>query len=86
MTRSAARELAGDNIIVNAVAPAAATPMTEKIRTEERFSTKYLAEIPLHRWAEPDEIAGAYVFLASEEVSYMTGQVLSVDGGRVMMR
>lgn len=86
MTRSAARELAGDNIIVNAVAPAAATPMTEKIRTEERFSSKYLAEIPLHRWAEPEEIAGAYVFLASDEVSYMTGQVLSVDGGRLMMR
>jgi 3-oxoacyl-[acyl-carrier protein] reductase len=86
MTRSAARELAGDNIIVNAMAPAAATPMTEKIRSEERFSVKYLAEIPLHRWAEADEIAGAYVFLASDDVSYMTGQVLSVDGGRLMMR
>lgn len=86
MTRSAARELAADNIIVNAVAPAAATPMTEKIRTEERFSVKYLAEIPLHRWAEPEEIAGAYVFLASDDVNYMTGQVLSVDGGRLMMR
>jgi 3-oxoacyl-[acyl-carrier protein] reductase len=60
--------------------------MTEKIRTEERFSVKYLAEIPLNRWAEPDEIAGAYVFLASDDASYMTGQVLSVDGGRLMMR
>jgi len=81
MTRSAARELAEDNIIVRAVAPAAATPMTKNIRTEERFSVKYVAEIPLNRWADPDEIAGAYFFLASGATSYMTGQVLSVAGG-----
>src|SRR5690606_32135349 len=53
MTRSAARELAPFNIIVNAVAPAAATPMTETIRTDERFKELYLDGIPLHRWAEP---------------------------------
>lgn len=86
MTRSAARELAQYNIIVNAVAPAAATPMTETIRTDERFKEKYLEGIPLSRWAEPDEIAGTYVFLASEDASYLTGQVLSVDGGRTMVR
>jgi 3-oxoacyl-[acyl-carrier protein] reductase len=86
MTRSAARELAPYNIIVNAVAPAASTPMTETIRTDERFRDKYLESIPLNRWAEADEIAGTYVFLASADASYLTGQVLSVDGGRSMVR
>ncbi len=86
MTRSAAKELAPSNIIVNAVAPAAATPMTETIRTDERFKDKYLESIPLGRWAEPEEIAGVYVFLASPQTSYMTGQTFSVDGGRVPVR
>ena len=86
MTRSAARELAQYNIVVNAVAPAAATPMTETIRTDERFKDTYLDEIPLRRWAEPDEVAGTYVFLASSDSNYLTGQVLSVDGGRVRVR
>lgn len=86
MTRSAARELAPYNIIVNAVAPAAATPMTETIRTDERFKELYLDGIPLHRWAEPEEVAGTYVYLASDDASYLTGQVLSVDGGRTMVR
>lgn len=86
MTRSAARELAPYNIVVNAVAPAASTPMTETIRTDERFKDKFLEGVPLNRWAEPDEIAGTYLFLASSDARYMTGQVLSVDGGRVMVR
>ncbi len=86
MMRSAARELAPSNIISNAVAPAAATPMTEAIRTDERFRSTYLDTIPLGRWAEPEEIAGVYAFLASDDTSYLTGQVLSVDGGRLMMR
>ena len=86
MTRSAARELADYNVVVNAVAPVAATPMTETIRTDERFKDTYLERIPLKRWVEPDEIAGAYVFLASDEASYMTGQVVAIDGGLVMVR
>ena len=86
MTRSAARELAPYNVIVNAVSPAAATPMTTTIRTDERFKDKYLESIPLDRWAEPDEIAGTYVFLGSDDASYLTGQVISVDGGRTMVR
>lgn len=86
MTRSAARELAPFNIVVNAVAPAAATPMTEKIRIDERFKEKYLESIPMGRWADADEIAGTYVYLASEDASYVTGQVISVDGGRTMVR
>lgn len=86
LTRSAARELARFGITVNAVAPAAATPMTETIRTDERFADRFLDEVPLRRWAEPAEVAGTYVYLASDDADYMTGQVLSVDGGRAMVR
>lgn len=86
MTRSAARELANYNIVVNAVAPAAATPMTEGLRNNDKLNDNYLQRIPLKRWAEPEEIAGTYAFLASDEATYMTGQVLAIDGGLVMVR
>lgn len=86
MTRSAARELASYDIVVNAVAPAAATPMTEGLRNDDKLNDNYLQRIPLKRWADPEEIAGTYVFLASDEATYMTGQVLAIDGGLVMVR
>jgi 3-oxoacyl-[acyl-carrier protein] reductase len=84
LTMSAARELAPYGITVNAIAPGAATPMTETIRTDERFKDKYLARIPLGRWAEPREIAPVFVFFASDAASYVTGQVLAADGGMTM--
>ena len=84
LTRSAARELGRHSITVNAIAPGAATPMTEVIRTDERFRERYLDRIPLGRWAEPEEIAPVFVFLASDAASYVTGQILAADGGMTM--
>lgn len=81
LTMSAAKELAKFGITVNAIAPGAATPMTEVIRTDERFKEKYLERIPMGRWAEPEEIAPAFVFFASPGASYVTGQILAADGG-----
>ena len=56
-------------------------PGARAARTDERFRDKYLARIPLGRWAEPREIAPVFVFFASDASSYVTGQVLAADGG-----
>jgi 3-oxoacyl-[acyl-carrier protein] reductase len=84
MTKSLAKELARRSITVNAVAPLAATSMTENIRNNEKLAEMTLARIPLGRWAGPDEIAATFVFFASDAASYITGQVLPVDGGTVI--
>ena len=80
-TKSASRELGRYNITVNAISPAAITPMTETIRTDERFQKKYLERIPLGRWGTAEEMTAGFVFLASDEASYVTGIVLRIDGG-----
>jgi 3-oxoacyl-[acyl-carrier protein] reductase len=84
MTKSLAKELARRSITVNAIAPLAATTMTENIRNNEKLAEMTLARIPLGRWAAPDEIAATFVFFASDAASYITGQVLPVDGGTVI--
>jgi 3-oxoacyl-[acyl-carrier protein] reductase len=84
LTKSLARELAGSAITANVIAPLAATNMTKVVRTDPRFSEQSLARVPLKRWAEPEEIAGSFAFLASEDAGYITGQVLCVDGGLVI--
>ncbi|WP_347957532.1 SDR family NAD(P)-dependent oxidoreductase [Gordonia aichiensis] len=84
LTKSLARELAKQTVTVNAVAPLAATAMTENIRSNEKLAAKTLARIPLGRWAYPDEIASSFVFLASDAAAYITGQILPVDGGTVI--
>jgi 3-oxoacyl-[acyl-carrier protein] reductase len=84
LTKSLARELARRQVTVNAIAPLAATPMTQNIRDNEKLAAMTLARIPLGRWAGPEEIAGSFVFMASDAAAYITGQVLPVDGGTVM--
>ena len=80
LTKSMAREFASRNIRVNAIAPGfIKTAMTEKI--PEKIKTGYLDRIPLKRFGEPLEVAAVALFLASELSSYVTGQVIMVDGG-----
>jgi len=78
-TLALARELAGDNIRVNAVAPGITkTDMVAAL--PENMIQPLINSIPLHRIGEPEDIANAFVFLASDKASYITGQVLGVDG------
>ncbi len=86
MTKSIARELARYNICANVISLGiVATDMTEKIRTDEKLKEIYMNRILLKRFAEPDDISPAFSFLASDDSSYITGQLLCVDGGYGMI-
>ncbi|MCK4376032.1 MAG: 3-oxoacyl-[acyl-carrier-protein] reductase [Candidatus Brocadiae bacterium] len=82
LTKTAARELASRNVNVNAVAPGfIVTPMTDQLSEEVRQAS--LAQIPLGRLGQPEDVAGAVLFLAGPDSAYVTGQVIVVDGGMV---
>ena len=82
-SKSAAKELASRGITVNVVAPGfIGTDMTAVL--PEAVKEKTLAGIPLGKMGEPEDVANAVLFLASDQASYITGQVVNVDGGMVM--
>ena len=83
LTKTTAKELASRNILVNAIAPGfIETEMTEQL--PEDIKQGMLTQIPLAKLGQPEDIAKAVAFLASEDANYMTGQTLHIDGGMVM--
>lgn len=82
LTRLLANEWASKGINVNAIAPGyVATNNTTALRADENRSREILARIPAGRWAKPEDIAGAAVFLSSAAADYIHGAVIPVDGG-----
>lgn len=84
LTKTWAKELGSLSINVNAVSPTALTAMTEPLIQNPEDKAKRLARFALGRYGDPEEIAPSFVFLASKESDYITGQILCVDGGLVI--
>ncbi|WP_166348371.1 SDR family NAD(P)-dependent oxidoreductase [Phytoactinopolyspora limicola] len=82
LLRTAAAEFGPSGVRVNAIAPGVVeTPLTAPIKARPDWYDAYAAKSALGRWAEPRELAGAVVYLASDAASFVTGSVLAVDGG-----
>ena len=85
LARSAAIDLGRYGIRVNAVAPGVVdTPIAELVVHNPELAPLYLRTIPLGRFGQPRDIANAVLFLASDEASYITGQMLVIDGGQTL--
>ncbi|MFL5916927.1 MAG: SDR family NAD(P)-dependent oxidoreductase [Gaiellaceae bacterium] len=83
--RSAAMDLARHGIRVNGVAPGVVdTPIAALVVRNEQLAPEYLKTIPLGRFGQPEDIANAVMFLASDDASYVTGQTLVIDGGQTL--
>jgi NAD(P)-dependent dehydrogenase (short-subunit alcohol dehydrogenase family) len=87
LTRAMALALADDGIRVNAVAPGTiATELANKaVLTSEEARQKILGRTPMKRLGDPSEVANVVAFLASDAASYITGEVITVDGGRMAL-
>lgn len=82
LTRTIAVELGKDKITVNNIGPGAVyTPIDADIEAQPELEKALMSEIPLNRWAQPEEIAGLAVYLASDEAAYITGSTYFIDGG-----
>jgi len=82
LTKALANEWAARNIQVNAIAPGyIATTNTEALQADETRNRQILERIPAGRWGKPTDLAGAALFLSSSASDYITGTVLTVDGG-----
>jgi 3-oxoacyl-[acyl-carrier protein] reductase len=84
LTKTMAIELAPQNIRVNAVCPGLIrTRLTAKLVNDPVATAEYYKKIPMARFADPDEVAGAFLFFASDDASFITGTTLVVDGGQL---
>jgi NAD(P)-dependent dehydrogenase (short-subunit alcohol dehydrogenase family) len=83
LTKSAALEAAAFGVRVNAVAPGPVeTPMLDRLTVNAERKAAFLTNVPLRRAGTPEEIADAIVFVASQRASFMTGEVLRINGGK----
>jgi gluconate 5-dehydrogenase len=82
LTRGLSAEWAKHNVQINGIAPGyIRTPLNQALMADEKFSAWVTARTPAGRWADPEELIGAAIFLASDAASYVNGHVLYVDGG-----